>query len=560
MARVIQTQQKVAGTRRAALDEKLVKLLEDVAARNNVYFEVYSGGQNDETGYTGSVRHDHGNAADLKAYQIDEAGNKKYITTDTRGGQALWKNIASSSIALGATGVGMAEGYMGNGSMHIGFGNPANHGRPSSTKSTIVWGDGGKSATAPDWLVSARNEGLGFRGKGLPTPPGNIPGVATSLDIGTGGPPTPMPGRPPALGGRAPTAPELFGASVGDMESPLARLATTTLGWKDDTLSSDGMDVRTAMDPLTRARSRIRATLPGGVPDEQMMGMTQPQQESIPLPRSRPPVAPMPMPGRPAALTPPTANKIGPGPNWDVLNTLKAVSAGAYEAPPAVMPMPGRPPSLNASPTPPTPMPGRPVGPNGTLPSPAVTSAPPQAPAPKLLRLPSGGMIAPGTYDNAASGIPYTVTEGPNGTAIIQSQRAGLVDLGKEVNAPTVLGGIIRSKIPEVAQTAVQNFAPAMDNVKNTAANAINTAVPMVQGLGSSISGTVGGLFGGLFGGAPAGPQYQPGMMGRGLPARQAPSPLMPSQMLRAIPKVPPPRAQTRAERFTNLDAFGNII
>jgi hypothetical protein len=90
-----------------------------------------------------------------------------------------------------------------------------------------------------------------------------------------------------------------------------------------------------------------------------------------------------------------------------------------------------------------------------------------------------------------------------------------------------------------------------------------------VQGLGSSLSGTVGGLFGGLFGGQPSGPQYQPGMMGRGLPTPQAPSPLMPSPMLRAMPQVPqrtysPSYANNRARQIaegkaSQLDEFGNI-
>lgn len=212
------------------------------------------------------------------------------------------------------------------------------------------------------------------------------------------------------------------------------------------------------------------------------------------------------------------------------------------------MPMPGRPGSLSALPpvpgrTAPAPMPGRPSGLNGA--PPPVHQQQPAASGSKLLRLPSGAMIAPGTYDNAKSGIPYTVTEGPNGTAIINSQRAGFVDLGKEINAPTVLGGIIRSKIPEAAQDAMNNFGPAVQGVQTAATQAIDTVAPVLGNIKTGASNLVGGLFGGLFGGAPPavpGPQFQQGMMGRGQPMRRPPLPLMPSPMLRSGNRSAPPQ------------------
>jgi peptidoglycan hydrolase-like protein with peptidoglycan-binding domain len=276
-----------------------------------------------------------------------------------------------------------------------------------------------------------------------------------------------------------------------------------------------------------------------------------------PLPAPKP-LTPPADPGRMVGL----GNGVGYGPGWQTLNTLKDISAGVYDRPAAPMPMPGRPPSLSTPPPipgqqPPMPMPGRPAGLNGTPPPvppsmPAKTQTAPPA-TPKLLRLPSGQMIAPGSYDNAKSGIPYTVTEGPNGTAIVKSQRAGLVDIGKEINAPTILGGIIRSKIPEGVQAAVQNFGPTIDSVKNTAANAINTAVPAVQGFGNQIGGFFGNI-GGLFGGSPPavpGPQFQQGMLGRGLPVPRAPMPLTPSPMLRtsARPQAPQPPQFTATQR-----------
>lgn len=308
--------------------------------------------------------------------------------------------------------------------------------------------------------------------------------------------------------------------------------------------TANGLDPDGVVGPLTRAALEGQAR-PRTQP-QPPLGSRQPANILPPGPLIQPQdirdafFNPLPAPA-PLVAPPPIPQAGGSG--------LQETRFGPRPTPQAPMPMPGRPGSLNAQ-APGVPTPGRPAGLNAA-PPPSV----PSVAAPKLLRLPSGAMIAPGVYDNAKSGIPYTVTEGPNGTAVINSQRSGFVDLGREINAPTILGGIIRSKIPEVAQDAMNNFAPAMDNVKSTAANAINSAVPMVQGFGN----TIGGMFGGLFGGQPSGPQYQPGMMGRGLPTPQAPSPLMPSPMLRAVPQVPARRQQTRAERFTNLDEWGNI-
>jgi hypothetical protein len=149
--------------------------------------------------------------------------------------------------------------------------------------------------------------------------------------------------------------------------------------------------------------------------------------------------------------------------------------------------------------------------------------------APKLLRLPSGAMIAPGYYDNAKSGIPYIVKEGPNGTAVVESQRAGLIDIGKEMNSNTLAGGFIRSKIaemvPEGLATAANNFAPAVEGVQTAATNAIEAATPVIDNIKAGAGNIVGGLFGGLFGGpklqnpaavvAPNLPTDQPGMRGR---------------------------------------------
>lgn len=112
----------------------------------------------------------------MKAYTgpPSEGGTPISIATDA--GKAKWGQILQAAVAGGAQGVGMAPGYMGNETAHIGFGSPA------------AWGDGGHTAKAPDWVKEAWNAGM----KGLPLE--NVP---------NGTAPTPMPGRPAALSGSA---------------------------------------------------------------------------------------------------------------------------------------------------------------------------------------------------------------------------------------------------------------------------------------------------------------------------------------------------------------------
>lgn len=106
-----------------------------------VGMNVFSGGQPEKGSglpRVGSVRHDHGGAADV------------FFTKDGR--RLDWANEADVPIfqeivrqakSRGVTGFGAGPGYMQPASMHVGFGNPA------------VWGSGGKGANAPQWLREA---------------------------------------------------------------------------------------------------------------------------------------------------------------------------------------------------------------------------------------------------------------------------------------------------------------------------------------------------------------------------------------------------------------------
>lgn len=112
-----------------------------------VTVEVYSGGQ-DEAGpnRTGSRRHDHGNAADLKLYTVTD-GKKALVDFTTPAGEAIYRKFVSSAVSAGATGIGADVGYMGSSSIHVGFGNQA------------TWGAGGRGASAPAWLREAYESG-----------------------------------------------------------------------------------------------------------------------------------------------------------------------------------------------------------------------------------------------------------------------------------------------------------------------------------------------------------------------------------------------------------------
>lgn len=110
---------------------------------------VTSGGQPGSTGQsTGSTRHNGGRAADL---QLVKNGQTQTFT-DQDGGP-VFETFVTAAAARGAIGIGAGVGYMGNKTIHVGFGlTPAD-----TTK--LVWGAGGKSANAPAWLRTAAKAG-----------------------------------------------------------------------------------------------------------------------------------------------------------------------------------------------------------------------------------------------------------------------------------------------------------------------------------------------------------------------------------------------------------------
>jgi hypothetical protein len=112
---------------------------------------IVSGGQDalgEGTQRTGSTRHDRGRAADL---QLLVSGRTLTFTDESA--PAAVRTFVTAAAAAGATGIGAGVGYMGNSTIHVGFGGSV------SDTSKLTWGAGGKSANAPQWLRAAAEAG-----------------------------------------------------------------------------------------------------------------------------------------------------------------------------------------------------------------------------------------------------------------------------------------------------------------------------------------------------------------------------------------------------------------
>ena len=128
---------------------ELERLLESAADATNIdVVFVTSGGQPGSTGRrTGSTRHDGGRAADLQLIR-----NGQTLTFTNRDGGSVAAFVTAAA-ARGATGIGAAVDYMGDKTIHVGFGTSVRD------RSKLVWGAGGRSANAPAWLRRAAQDG-----------------------------------------------------------------------------------------------------------------------------------------------------------------------------------------------------------------------------------------------------------------------------------------------------------------------------------------------------------------------------------------------------------------
>lgn len=126
-------------TRNQPLSSQLVDALSFLGDMG-ITANVFSGGQPHagEGPRVGSTRHDAGMSGDITFMK-----DGRVLDWSNPQDNPIFQEIVRRSKARGITGFGAGPGYMSAGSMHIGFGAPA------------VWGAGGKSANAPDWLREA---------------------------------------------------------------------------------------------------------------------------------------------------------------------------------------------------------------------------------------------------------------------------------------------------------------------------------------------------------------------------------------------------------------------
>jgi hypothetical protein len=138
--------------RNKPISEELKRVLDAAAEAAGVdSIRITSGGQDrlgEGTRRTGSTRHDCGRAADLQCV----IGANTLTFTDQSAPPAIL-NFVTAAASAGASGIGAGVGYMGNRTIHVGFGTSAND------HSKLTWGAGGRSATAPQWLRDAANAG-----------------------------------------------------------------------------------------------------------------------------------------------------------------------------------------------------------------------------------------------------------------------------------------------------------------------------------------------------------------------------------------------------------------
>ncbi len=139
----------VGKTRDRPIGSELEQLLKSAAEATGIdRVFVTSGSQPGTHGQsTGSTRHNNGRAADLQLI-INGAA---LTFSDSNGGR--FAGFVKACAARGASGIGAGVNYMGNRTIHVGYGTSSND------HSKLVWGAQGASANAPQWLRVAAEAG-----------------------------------------------------------------------------------------------------------------------------------------------------------------------------------------------------------------------------------------------------------------------------------------------------------------------------------------------------------------------------------------------------------------
>lgn len=157
----------MAGKRTLPIQSELMNILRTAAQTAKVDVEITSGGQVpvNEGGVngvnrTGSNRHDKGFAADVRVFTGTGTGRTRLYTSDPEQ-LAIMIKFAEACRDAGATAIGMGNGYMSNGNIHVDI---AWKGQQSGAISGILpnryWGGGSSTGTstgtanAPTYLSS----------------------------------------------------------------------------------------------------------------------------------------------------------------------------------------------------------------------------------------------------------------------------------------------------------------------------------------------------------------------------------------------------------------------
>jgi hypothetical protein len=172
--------------------------------------------------------------------------------------------------------------------------------------------------------------------------------------------------------------------------------------------------------------------------------------------------------------------------------------------PSAVAPVPmQRPPSLGAAPVgslgdiAPTPLP-RPITP---APKPSPTPAAPNPSGsirpdkPELVRMPSGNLVAVGTYPGSNPGSMVVISKGPNGEGVSTLVSPGMFNPVKEMGKNTIAGSMMGQIAGDVATKALDTTKKTVSDAANTAGNATSQAVGTVtKAAGDTFNNVMGGL------------------------------------------------------------------
>ena len=145
--KVVQDQRTLAEKRKLPIQPELHVAMAKSADTAGVNVQVYSGGQESSgPNRTGSHRHDHGGAGDIKLYEEGDDGKKRVLSSANPEDRKVMARFITEAVANGATGIGHGPNYMGNEGIHVGYGSDA------------VWAD--KGGKVEPWVKKAYEQGV----------------------------------------------------------------------------------------------------------------------------------------------------------------------------------------------------------------------------------------------------------------------------------------------------------------------------------------------------------------------------------------------------------------